>query len=161
MNPWHHIPVAEILAEAQTWEGTPHRDRMAKRGVGIDCLYFLAAVACKFDVLPPFTMPFYRPIWGVGREFNVIERVLLGCCHATVVDKDGPLETGDAVIFSVGRQSNHVGLVIGAHLWHSIVDQGVVADDITDARPWQSVVRLHAPGFTRRPETLSVKDLAP
>lgn len=160
-NPWKSKELAELLNEARRWEGTPHRDRMAKPGVGIDCLFFLRELAVFAGVLPPFQMPFYRPIWGVGREFNVIERVLLTCCHAVKLDPAEPLQDGDAVIFTVGKQSNHVALVLDGMLWHSVADQGVTADPLTTGQPWQSVVRLTAPGFIRRPETLTAADLKP
>jgi cell wall-associated NlpC family hydrolase len=150
------------LAEAQRWHGTQHRDRMAKVGVGIDCLYFVREILVAAGLLPSWRFPFYKPAWGVGRDFNVMERVFLKCCHARVLDDGEPWLDGDILVFSVGRQSNHVGMILGGQVWHSVAARGVENVDldhsITDAM--QSVLRLVEPGFISRPEELTPADFA-
>lgn len=150
-------------ATAGKWLGTPHKNRMAKPGVGIDCLGFLREVAVDTGVLPPFDLPFYNPSWGIGREFNVIERVLLDCCHSQRVKAHEEIEFGDVVVWTVGRQSNHVGIVLDGAVWHVQARRHCQPDPINEAmmERLQAVVRLTGEGFLRRPETLTVEDLKP
>lgn len=161
--PWHQEARDAALAEANRWHGTPHANRIAKVGTGIDCLGFIREIAVAAGVLPAYKMPYYDPAWGVGRTFNVIERVLVSTCHATRHDPSDGLAFGDVVIFSVGRQSNHVGIILDGELWHCQASSTVQPEPITDSllAQLQSVVRLTAAGFRRRPEDITTDELKP
>ena len=153
-------PLPAMLEEAKRWEGTPHRNRMAKPGVGVDCLHLLRALAVAAEWLPPFQFPYYDPTWGIGRKSNVISRVILRCCHARALAATEPLATGDVAIWAVGRQSNHCGIVIAGDVWHAQAGRLVCGEPITEemrAR-FETVLRIEAPGFHRRPETLTIDD---
>lgn len=150
------------------WLNTPHKDRMAKVGVGIDCLYFVREVLVASGMLPTWVFPYYRPVWGVGREFNVMERVFTKCCHARKLangDFYGSGEDwadGDVLVFAVGRQSNHVGIYMDGQVWHSAAGAGVRNVDLDEpiAASMQCVLRMTAPGFQFRPEELTRADFA-
>ena len=151
------------LAEARRWLGTPHRNRMAKPGVGVDCLGFVRAILVATGTLPPFEFPFYDPSWGLGRASNIMERVLKLCTNVEIFPANHAPAFGDLIIFAVGRQSNHVGIFLDGAIWH-VRTNGVVGpthpdDDLTGHI--QSIATITAPGFTRRPETLTATDLAP
>lgn len=150
----------ELDAMRQTvtlWKGTPHRDRMAKVGVGIDCVHFLREVFVAAGVLPEFVFPFYATNWGYGRSNNLMERMLVTACHAEVVTTP---QDGDVVVFRVGRQTNHCGVCLDGLVWHAQFKRGVRFDDLaTFDDKIQSYVRLTARGFKKRPEELQKSDL--
>jgi cell wall-associated NlpC family hydrolase len=161
MSIWTEERRSKARDAAKQWEGTPHQNRMAKPGVGIDCLGLLRVVAVAAGILPEFEMPFYDPRWGYGREFNIIERVLEECCHARRLEAHEPVEFGDVVVWTVGRQSNHVGIMIDDAIWHVQAKRFVQGDEFTTALQSgiQAVMRITADGFIRRPESLTAEDL--
>lgn len=141
----------------KVWEGTPHKDRMAKVGVGIDCIGLVAEVFVAAGQIERFTFPFYKTSWGYGRRNNLMERMLCMCCHAEVAETP---ESGDVVIFAVGRQTNHCGVVMDGKVWHAFAGNVVRADALSDhIKRIQSFVRLTAPGFRKRPEELTTSDM--
>lgn len=152
---------AAALECAERWHGTPHRDRMAKVGVGIDCIHFVREVMIAGGISEPFDCPYYLPRWGVGRDNNVMERLLLRCFEAELVPYHmEPVQDGDVLIFQVGRQSNHCGIVIGGQCWHSQAKYVVHPIPMTPELlcRLQAVVRLTACGPRFRPEELTQED---
>jgi cell wall-associated NlpC family hydrolase len=161
---WTPHRQAAAHEEAQRWLGTPHRNRMAKVGVGIDCLGFVRAILTAAEILPAFEFPYYNPAWGLGRASNIMERVLLACTTVTILPPNAAPDFGDLIIFAVGRQSNHVGIVLSdGAIWHVQTNYAVgpVHPDDDLKGNIQSIARITAPGFHRRPETLTTEDLAP
>ena len=149
------------LATARHWLGTPHRDRMAMVGVGIDCIHFVRQVMMAGGISESFELPYYLPRWGIGRGNNIMERLLLQCFDGVLVPYHmEPLADGDILIFQVGRQSNHCGIVLDGQCWHSQAAYVVHPDPINPEflTRLQAVVRLTARGPRRRPEELQAED---
>lgn len=147
------------------WEHTPHRDRMAKQGIGIDCLELMKAATIAAGITPPFVMPYYRPSWGLGRAVNVIEPCLLHCFHCETVPAAEEPVLGDLLVWRVGRQSNHVGIVwyragvLG--VWHTHIKKGVEFVPLPLEQMLiyrQSFVRFTATGFKADPATINPQD---
>lgn len=145
---------------ALLWQGTPHLDRMAKVGVGIDCIHFVREILIAGEMCGTFTCPYYLPRWGLGRGNNVLERLLLKCFHAEIVPFGEPILDGDVFIFAVGRQSNHCGIALDGKCWHSqarfVVSSIPIDKSLTDRL--QSIVRLKEAGIRFRPEELTMED---
>ena len=150
------------LNYAHTWRGTPHVDRIAIRGVGIDCVNFVCGALMTCGVCQAFTLPYYDPAWGIGRRNNVLERVAVQCLFSRIIQDTEPLEFGDIGIFRVGRQSNHVGIVLNDEMWHVSLGRMVEPEPITRRlqERLQSVIRVQAVGLSRHPETLTQEELA-
>jgi cell wall-associated NlpC family hydrolase len=162
MTPWTPIALEAAQTEAERWLGTPHRNRMAKPGVGVDCLHLLGQIATAAGVLPPFRFPYYDPNWGIGRRNNVLERIFMLTTNCDRIDPNEAMQEGDVIIFAVGRQSNHCAIYLGSAIWHAQCGQVVKPEPPEElSLPIQSIIRLTAIGFKRRPETLTKGDLAP
>lgn len=161
--PWHLVARIAALRAADTWQGQPHRDRIAILGRGIDCLHFVGLILTEARILPPFRLPYYKPAWGIGRASNIVERVFAECCDVETLPPNAPPKFGDVAIFAVGQQSNHVGIVLDdGDLWHVRARDVVRPEPIADLQPaLQSLIRFREPGFRRRPETLTLEDLRP
>lgn len=142
------------------WQGTPHRDRMAKVGVGIDCIGLVRECFVAAGLVEPFELPYYNPRMGLGRANNVMERVFLACTDAVAIDPEkGDPADGDVLIWRVGRQSNHCGIYLDGKAWHVMARAKVRPDPWEPLRhDMQSFIRLRARGFVRRPETLTPED---
>lgn len=148
------------LAEAETWRGTPHKNRMAKKGSGIDCVHLLRELLIAGGACDTFTLPFYDQAQGLGAGNNIMERLCLECLHGQTIDREEMPPDGAIVIFQAGKQSNHCAMILGGRVWHAVAMQRVRADEWSAWGPRaQAVIVLTGPGFQRHPETLTAEDL--
>lgn len=163
MSIWTPERQAAAMKEAREWHGTPHFDRMAMKGVGVDCVNFVCAILRAAGICEPFNMPGYSTTTGLGRSENIIERILLRCFHGEVIGEREEIVFGDIVIFTVGRQSNHVGIFLDGMIWHSMAAHLVEPMPIEQRTfdVMQSVVRLTGTGLKERPENIVPEDYLP
>lgn len=162
MSIWTPERQAAARREAEEWRGTPHFDRMKSKGVGVDCINFVAAVVQASGIWPTFTMPGYSTRTGLGRSENVIERILLKLCHCEPVGETEEWQFGDIVIFTVGRQSNHVGIFLDGFIWHSMARHLVEPMPVhrSTFEAVQGVLRLTGDGFRegQGPQNITPED---
>lgn len=149
-------------AVCRRFAGTPHRNRMAVPGKngGVDCIHFVIQVMIGAGVIPKVKLPAYDERMGIWRERNIIEDIILQYAAGDSLPPETPEEFGDIVICAVGRQTNHVGIIVDGVMWH-VRGQGycgfeplVVWKDRT-----QSLIRLTATGLIRDPGTMAADQL--
>jgi NlpC/P60 family putative phage cell wall peptidase len=121
------IARASVIAEAETWLGTPYHHMGRVRGVGCDCLTLLAEVYHAAGVVPAIEIPHYPPDWHLHRS---VERYLDGLLgYASEVGTPRP---GDVALFRFGRCFSHGAVVTEwpqlIHAWHA---GGVMRGDAT------------------------------
>jgi NlpC/P60 family putative phage cell wall peptidase len=98
---------AAVVAEAESWLGTPYHHMARLKGVGCDCLTLLAAVYEAAGVVPVIEIPFYPPDWHLHRG---VERYMDGLlAYAHEVDAPAP---GDVALFRFGRCFSHGAIVV-------------------------------------------------
>jgi cell wall-associated NlpC family hydrolase len=114
---------ALLIAEAQTWIGTPYHHMARVKGAGVDCLTFLVEVYEAVGIVPHQEIPFYRPDFMLHQSTETYLEALLG--HGELVAAPLP---GDVAIFKWGRIFAHAGLVT-AWPWmlHAAPGHGVIA----------------------------------
>src|SRR5262249_4757318 len=66
---------AAVVAEAESWIGTPFHHAARVKGAGVDCLMLLAEVYERAGIVPHLEPPFYVPDWHLHRD---AERYLEG-----------------------------------------------------------------------------------
>ena len=126
---------AAVVAEAESWLGTPYHHMARLKGVGCDCLTLLAAVYEAAGVVPAIEIPFYPPDWHLHRG---VERYMDGLlAYAHEVDAAAP---GDVALFRFGRCFSHGAIVVEwpriIHAWHAAgVVRGDAAKPLLAARP--------------------------
>jgi len=151
---WTPERQALALVSVEKWRGTPHRDRMAVAGVGIDCIHFVAAVLTESGVIPMFRFPGYNPSEGLHERSERIASGFARCLHAAEADKTAPM-FGDLAVFKTGRASGHCGFVLGDTLAHALAHQSVI---VSNYRIWRPAVhrifRIEATGFRVTPSDL-------
>lgn len=155
---WTHEQKEAARAACNEWRGTPHRDRLRLKKKGVDCVNFVAAVLIDAGLVRDFALPYYSANWGIGRRENVMSRLIDELFH--VEEVTGEPEFGDLLVFRVGRQSNHIGIVIDGECWHCMTRRFVEPSEL-DHRIFsdvQTILRLVAPGEKRAPETLVLND---
>lgn len=133
---------ADVVAEARTWIGTPWQHQAMCKGVGCDCIGYLAGVALALglaDARPQMRDPAFR---GYGRDPN--PAVLLRAC-AEYLDPVPVREAdlGDVLLMRVPRgvYAQHFGIVsrmdngAPSYMLHatSAIPRRVVENRIDDA----------------------------
>lgn len=131
-----------VVAEAESWLGTPYHHTGRIKGVGTDCLMMLAEVYEAVGLIPHQEIPFYPPDWNLHRD---AERYLEGVMeHAREVD--GPPQPGDVAVFKFGRCFAHGAVVVEwprvIHAWHA---SGVLPADATQPPLVDRPVRFFDP----------------
>ena len=103
-----------IVAEAQTWLGTPYHHGGDVKGAGVDCVMLLVKVYQRFFLLPATFDPRPYPMdWHLHRSG---ERYLAGVLdHGCPVAKPQP---GDIALYRYGRAYSHAGIVTD---WPTII----------------------------------------
>jgi NlpC/P60 family putative phage cell wall peptidase len=103
----HDCRRAAIIAEALTWIGTPFHHAARIKGVGCDCLTYIAEVYARAGIVPPQQIPFYRPDFMQHQSEETYLNGLLQ--HGREVAQ--PLQA-DVAIFKWGRIYAHAGIVV-------------------------------------------------
>jgi cell wall-associated NlpC family hydrolase len=135
---------AAIVAEAQSWIGTPYRNAQRVKGPkgGVDCLTFIVEVFERAGVIGHYQVPFYPPDWHLHRD---VERLLTGVLEYAR-EIEGPPEPGDIALFRFGRCFAHGGIVISwPRLIHAWNGAGVVPADADQPLLGQRPRRFFSP----------------
>lgn len=114
------VPIGErIVSEAIEWIGTPWHHGQSKKGVGCDCVGFLAGVGVSVGFLPSdFTLENYERIPRNDFLVKSLDR------HLARVD--GELLTGNVLVFKKAGVITHVGIYAGEGVYlHADTDTGV------------------------------------
>lgn len=124
---------AEIIAEAALWVGTPWRHQASVRGVGADCIGFVAGVA-KACGSPEAKRFLGTPEWRrYGRHpqpsflFAVCDELMdrITVSEATVAD---------VLIFNCGKHPMHFGFLAGGdRMMHAYLTARRVCEHQLDA----------------------------
>jgi NlpC/P60 family putative phage cell wall peptidase len=111
-----------VIAEAESWLGTPYHHMARLKGVGCDCLTLLVAVYHAAGVIPAIEIPYYPPDWHLHRSSERYMEGLLA--HASEVETPDP---GDVALFKFGRCFAHGTIVTQwPRLIHAWNGSGVV-----------------------------------
>lgn len=100
----------QIVAETQSWIGTPYHHAARVKGAGVDCAQLLIAVYSAVGALPAdFEVAEYPMDWHLHRnEERYLNQVL---AHAHPVDEP---RVGDIALFRFGRTISHGAIVVEA-----------------------------------------------
>ncbi len=157
---WTPERVAASLTEARSWLGTRHANRMAVKGSGIDCIHFVRECMVAGGACDSFRLPYYDQRLGIGNARNTMEALFLHCFHAVSLPADTEPLDGDVVVFKVGRESNHCGMIFAGQVFHAVARSYVRADPWGDWREnAQALLRITAPGFRKNPEHLTKAEI--
>jgi len=150
---WTPEREAAAIAWCQAFAGTPHMQRRANPGRGIDCIRFAVGAIQAAGILPDFHWPQYPQTIGLGQATNWMADAILRHTHShSIAPADWIASTGDLGIFRVGRQSNHIGVVVAGRFWHVTTGRPVHHCSPDTVRGHlQEIIRLDAAGLTSQP----------
>lgn len=119
----------QIVAEALEWLGTPWFHGQSLKGIGTDCVGFIAGVGIKVGFLPSdFILENYERIPRNNFLVKFIETIL------TRVE-DSPRK-GDVLVFRKSGVNGHVGIYLGdGEYIHADSTNGVIKTYIHEYPP--------------------------
>lgn len=116
--------VARLATACESWRGTPFRARSCVKGAtgGVDCVGFVGAVFLEIGAIPAAIA---IPPYTVNHAEHSDESLLRGWFERLEVrarvrrlDEAEAALPGDLVFPVVGRCEHHLGLQLGALVWH-------------------------------------------
>jgi len=117
-----------VVAEAQSWIGTPFHHAARVKGAGVDCLMLLAEVYERAGITGHIEPPFYVPDWHMHRDAEHYMDGLIDYARPI----DGLPLPGDIALFRFGRTFSHGAIVtLWPRLIHAYWSIGVVWGDGT------------------------------
>lgn len=118
----------QFVAEALTWQGTPFHHQAALRGVGADCIGLIRGTLAAFGIeargIPHNYSrgPDATALLAAVEASDQLEEIDPGCACA-----------GDLLLFRIGRDPRHFGLLIDAETFlHADNGFGVVRVPFSD-----------------------------
>lgn len=131
-----------VVAEAQTWIGTPFHHEARLKGVGVDCVMLLAEVYERAGIVDHIMVPHYPPDWHMHHDAEKYTDNLP--VYARQIE--GPPLPGDIAVFRFGRTFSHGTIVVEwPRLIHAYWAVGVVWGDATLNPLKNRVVRFFSP----------------
>lgn len=116
---------ADIVAEAQTWIGTPFRNCDDRKGIGVDCAMLIVRVVVDLKIVPTFDPRPYNPQWFQHQAESLFKNWLEK--YAKPVEQGEP---GDVVLINFGKHGAHGAFVINDHtMLHAYQPVGYVTLD--------------------------------
>lgn len=116
--------VGALVAAAESWRGTPFRQRSIVKGIGggVDCAGYLGAVFAEIGAIPnAVSVPPYEANHAEHSEESLLrnwfERPEVRA-YVRRVDEEEPHLDGDMVFPVVGRSEHHLGLRVGQWVYH-------------------------------------------
>lgn len=117
--------VADVLAEARTWLGTPYHHHGRIKGVGVDCAQYLACVFENAGLVPEVVTGFYPTDWHLHRSAEMFVAWLER--YADPLPVGTTPQPADVALFRYGRTFSHGAIMTGpARCLHSYIGQGVI-----------------------------------
>jgi cell wall-associated NlpC family hydrolase len=129
VNPVNPVDIQDarqkIIAEAQTWLGTPWHHQAALKGCGVDCGQILMEVFADAGFVERVLIGQYSRQWMLHRD----EEVYLGWVEQFAQRVDTP-KPGDLAVWKNGRTYSHGAIVVAwPRIIHADVNEGVVWAD--------------------------------
>lgn len=147
----HPAQVAALEAACFQWRGTPFRACSLVQGAGggVDCAGFVGAVYAAIGAIPhPVSVPPYEVDHAHHHGDSLLRAWLERDevrAYVRRVEEDEPHLDGDMVFPRVGRTEHHLGLRIGAWVYHIARPSGWCAMTLSALELHRSRYRLVVP----------------
>jgi cell wall-associated NlpC family hydrolase len=126
---------AQVVAEAQSWVGTPYISNGAIKGRrgGVDCAMLLLAVYQNVGLVPrEFDPRPYPPQWHVHRNQEKYLQHMLGWAKEVLGSEERAPLPGDVVLFKIGHVFAHGAIITDwPNVIHAIGGDMVIYDDVS------------------------------
>lgn len=106
-----------LIAELQSWLGTPWRHHCQVRRLGADCIGMVYGVLVATGAIAPIALPDYPRDWHLHNDDELLVEGLRGLPE-TVEITDGSLMDGDVAVYRYGKAGSHAGIYFDRGVYH-------------------------------------------
>jgi cell wall-associated NlpC family hydrolase len=121
MSPEEKTARQRVIAEAETWLGTPFHFGARVKGAGVDCAQFIAAVFEACGIFRAEEWGFFGKDWHLNTDEDHYRYRLVR--HASELPVSDAVRPGDVALVKVGRAFSHGGIVIA---WPNLICAGPI-----------------------------------
>jgi cell wall-associated NlpC family hydrolase len=120
----------KIIEEARSWLYTPYHHQAAVKGIGVDCAYFIGAIAENVGLIDKFYVEPYSIEWHMHNPEEKMLQIIEGF-GAVKVENYKP---GDILVFKYGRSCSHLAILLPDNfiIHASIKHKMVLAEEFRD-----------------------------
>lgn len=135
------IKRANLHAELESWLGTPWRHRVAVKGVGADCIHFVAGVFHNLGIIDfgSINVPDYPPDWHLHNTRELLLEEMDKHFKTKLIEIPR-VEDGDVILSHYGKAASHASIYFEDFLYHCIRPGGVIKASFFD-RAWRDRMR--------------------
>lgn len=115
------------------WIGTPFRHHCGVKGLGCDCIHFVARVFEEIGFLTwrKNMIPNYPKDWHIHNTRELLaEKILENNCIEQI--KLSELKNGDIVLSHFGKAASHAGIYFNKYVYQALTHAGVCKISFVD-----------------------------
>lgn len=111
--------IDSFITELTTWLDTPYSNNAFTKGVGSDCIYFIAKSLETVGICQDFVHKFVAKDWSIFSQEEVLEKnteeFCRGLIYKVLVFPAGKneLQKGDLILFRLSKRLNHAAIYLG------------------------------------------------
>jgi len=119
-----------ILSE---WKGTPYRHHCGVKGLGCDCIHFVARVVEELGLIKitKNMVPTYPKDWHLHNSRELLSEAILKHLNVEKVGID-KLKDGDIVLMHYGKAASHAAFYFKGYLHQALNGVGVTIINASD-----------------------------
>jgi NlpC/P60 family putative phage cell wall peptidase len=102
------VTAAQLIEDARTWIGTPHRHQGSIKGLGCDCVGFLAEVAVETGLITPQLRAEFPTDYSLQPSAGELRRLCSRHLSLVPFDSRAP---GDIVLMRFAVEPQHLGML--------------------------------------------------
>ena len=138
----------ELKRILDSWIGTPFRHHCGVKGLGCDCIHFVARVFEEIGILRwrKGLIPDYPRDWHLHNTRELLLESLINESNVIAADLDNPMN-GDILLSHYGQAASHAGIYYGGYVYQAVDNVGVckiVFSDRTFRRQMKYAFRVSA-----------------
>jgi len=116
------------------WMDTPFRHKAGVKGVGCDCIHFVARVFEEMGLVTwhKKLIPDYPFDWHLHNTRELLAEGIEQVLNVEKFSKELPKSNGDILLYHSGKAASHASIFFDNYVYQSLTDIGVCKIHISD-----------------------------
>ena len=116
------------------WLDTPFRHKAGVKGVGADCIHFVARVFEEMGIVKwrKDLIPDYPYDWHLHNTRELLAEGIDRVLNVEKLDKEAPKMNGDIALYHMGKAASHAAIYFDGYIYQALTDIGVCKIHVLD-----------------------------
>jgi len=123
----------ELKRILDEWIGTPFRHHCGVKGLGCDCIHFVARVFEELGVMRNVTIPNYPKDWHLHNTRELLEEGIFRHLKVEKVSLSNFMN-GDIICSHFGKAASHAGVFFDGYVYQALNEIGVRKINFSDKK---------------------------